>query len=375
MLLLESGIYLSVYLIVAICAVLDSLIKNKLVKLSLLMLSGVTIIAMITFRWNIGTDWDAYYQYFLANVGGGAIGSELDDHFDMGYKLLNASVALITSDYNIFLLVTTLSSTGIVCYLLWTHTPQPLIGLLVFICSYVPIHFIGSIRRSIALAVTLLSVFIWLKSKKRIVSYFSFLASTAFHKTSILAAPIFLLKPVPWSSPVVLLVLIGAAILGMINISEIILVNVGEAVPKNSEIGLVITLANYSGEYYKLHTPEGLDPFRLSILSLAKKYIFLCFVYLAIKKDVSPSNALIILCKTYVIGVVIYSVFIGAPIIQTIATYYLIFEIFIASLIFDKLSSLQRYLFVVYLIISGYFTFESGLTVYPELFFPYRSVF
>ena len=375
MLINDSGIYLFVYFFVAICAVLDSIIKDRPVKLALLLVSGATVVALIALRWNIGTDWDAYHQYFLANINGVVYGSELVDHFDIGYRYLNTFVALITSHYTVFLLITTLLSTGIVCYLLWKHTDHPTIGFFVFLCSYVPIHFMGSIRRSIAISFALLSIFICLKAKGKFISFFTMVASTAFHKTSLVAVPVLFLKPTPWRNIVVFIFLGGTAFLGFVNISELTLLKIGEVAPKDSEIGLLITIANYSGDNYKLHTPDSLDPIRQSVLSLVKKYVFFYFLYNAAKNKKMHSSINIVLYKIYVIGVCIYSVFIGAPIIQTISTYYLVIEVFLAAILFGHLSGVRKIMFIVFLAASGFLAFESGLSVYPDLFFPYKSIF
>jgi hypothetical protein len=371
----DSLIYLFVYVFVAICALLDSIIKDKPVKLALLLASGATVVSLIALRWNIGTDWDAYHQYFLANVSGGVDESELVDHFDVGYRYLNALVALTTRDYTVFLLITTLLSTGVVCYLLGKHTDHPSIGFFVFLCSYVPIHFTGSIRRSIAISFAMLSVFAYLKVKSGFASYFYMVASFAFHKTSLAAIPILFLKPIPWRTSIVFMFLLGTAFLGLINTSEFVLLKIGEVAPKDSEIGLLITIANYSGEYYKLHTPDDLDPFRQSALSLVKKYIFLYFLYKAAKNIKTHSSADVVLYKIYLIGVCIYSVFIGAPLIQIISTYYLVFEVFLAANFFGYLNNIHKIMFVTFLASSGFLSFDSGLSVYSDLFFPYKSIF
>jgi len=365
------------YLILFICISLFAFVElfniNKIIKYYLFLTSSLLIITLVSIRWEIGTDWDNYLTFFISRVNGS--GSSFEYYFDTGYVLLNDVIAFLSSKYTIFLIISTILSSGLIFILLGKYTANPNIGLLIFYGSYLPIHFVGSVRRSIALSFVILFLITFTVYKEKIKSSLFFIVAFLFHKTSIVTFPLFFIKSKPYKLKSISLVFLVTLTLGVLNISELLMTRIKDFLPNETSIGVFVTLGNYAGDIYKEHTPESIDPIKQSMLSLIKKYIMFIFFYLAIRRGYFKSALEGKLYNLYALGVGVYSLFIGAPILQTLAIYYLIFEIFLASILIDKLKKYEKIIFFIFLFLSSFLSYQSGLSVYPELFFPYKTIF
>ena len=49
------------------------------------------------FRWNIGTDWRSYYDYFSSH--------SIDSYYEIGYSLFSFFISSLTDNYTIFILI------------------------------------------------------------------------------------------------------------------------------------------------------------------------------------------------------------------------------------------------------------------------------
>lgn len=98
-------------------------------------------------RWEIGTDWEPYYDFFR-----GASNS----HFEPGYVLLNWIVGAIWDNYTFFLLC----FAGVTYYILYRflslHAIHPLMALCLYYCEMM--GSMGSNRSILAMFVCLLSL-------------------------------------------------------------------------------------------------------------------------------------------------------------------------------------------------------------------------
>ncbi|EHP83988.1 hypothetical protein GeomeDRAFT_3317 [Geobacter metallireducens RCH3] len=363
-------VYILLFVFVAVSAFVSSLCQDKALKFILFSASTFFMSAIIAFRWEIGTDWNSYYEYFVGIKNGS--GSSYDNHFDIGFYLLNFVIANINGNYTIFLIVTTVLSTVLVNYIIYKKSNNPHLGQLIFLGNYLPIHFMGSIRRSIAITFVFLFLIYSIQYKNKIKSYIIMMFAFAQHKTSIIGITK-LIVPKKRFSVKVIIALIGAAYfinyIGLIDLilEKLLMITVG-----GPDIGLVKTIANYSGENYKLYSPENVNPQMQSLLSMIKKIIYLFFFTRGLARN---SNSLDdISLNIYVIGIMIYTLFIGAMVIQVLSVYFLFMEVLLASRVYSKLRLYEKRVFLIYILVISYASYDSNLSVFPELFSPYRSV-
>ena len=99
----DGYIYLILFLFLWFNSILESSVQISKYKYFLFSLSSIILISFIGFRWETGTDWEAYKDLFdtlqldwsfLFNVY----------HFDIGYVLFNALIKLFSNDYTLFLI-------------------------------------------------------------------------------------------------------------------------------------------------------------------------------------------------------------------------------------------------------------------------------
>ena len=363
--------YLLLYFVVAISAVSNSFSRDRVLKFISYCFTTLLITAFVAFRWEIGTDWDAYYDLFKSIAEGFA--GENVEHFDLGFVFINYVISLINDSYTFFLICTTILSTILVSYILFKYSETPHLGQLLFLGTYLPIHFTGSIRRSIAIAFIFSCVILLFEIKSKKLSILSLLFAILQHKTAVVGALFYIIPKHRFSIKLTSIIVVIASVLGAVGVSDILLTLIKNMVPENSEIGFFITISNYAGEYYKEYAPQNVDPVLLSTISLAKKIIYLLFFNLALKRKSSQLDD--VMYNLYVVGVGLYSLLIGAMVIQVLAIYFLFFEVMLVSRSFTRLLPIEKGMFLLYILLSSFMSFYAGLSVYPELFFPYKSIF
>ena len=350
----------------------NSLNRDNSLKFVSYCMTTLLIAAFVAFRWDLGTDWEAYYNFFegISN----ATGSIDELHFDVGYTIINHVSSFISNSYTFFLICTTLLSSVLVSYIIYRFSENPHLGQLVFLGTYLPIHFIGSIRRSIAITFVFVALMIAVKAKNKIsFSFVALLFAFLQHKTAIIGVFFYIIPKHRFTIRTTSIVVLTTWILGTIGIANILLVALGKLFADAPAVGLIITILNYSGEFAKGYAPQNIDPYMLSTISMLKKVVFLIFFNLALKRETTEFDD--VMYNVYVLGVGLYSLFIGAPIVQVIAIYFLFFEVMLVSRSFSRLKLFEKGVFMLYVVLGSYLSFQSGLSVYPELFYPYKSVF
>jgi len=196
-----------VYFFVAIVLFLFSLSfenrKYSKKQLSLICLTSAIFLALFEgLRWEIGTDWDPYYQYFrfLDN-----------EHNEIGYYYITKAIRLFTDKYTFYLLLQAFFFYLTFAAFIIKHSDNPGISLTILYCSFLP--FWGCNRQFLALTIIILSIDFVLRRK--FLPFFLCVAiATSMHTTAIIFAPVYFLYNFQYKSSFVVVASIVAIYVG-----------------------------------------------------------------------------------------------------------------------------------------------------------------
>lgn len=379
-------IYIVLYLILLLTSTVDIFPEiEKKNKLYILFICVVVLTLFRGLRWQTGTDWDQFY-YCFENVEWSNLTSydrygDGTERMEVGYMVLNR-VIRIFGDYTLFLILTNLFLVGtwaILSYKLVPQKPIMTFSLIVVSNMFFPVR--------LQLAV---GFFVWalyaLYKKKFIMAFLIAFLSYYIHKSAILMLP-FLFILTKNIKPIYLLLFTFMSLLGNVlsfYLSSLIV-----------ELSLFISLvdpnlaSNLLG-YSDYEIAGGSEKSMISIIvsflfSLLLMILFIYsrrLLYISVLKRQSPFSDIRkfnIFLNSFLIFTIAYKFF-SAPMLanfQRISEFFTlgcpICFMMTYSLLEKKLS--QNILFPIFALFFLY-KFKSLLnTPYPDLMFPYVSVF
>ena len=172
------------------------------------LLALVVLTVMIGFRYRVGGDWGAYFEY-LAFARQGDILEALR-HDDPGYRLLN-EIGLLTGWDMVF--VNTVSglifATGLLAFC--RSLPRPWLALAVAVPYLVIVVSMGYTRQSIAIGLVMLGL-VALGRRRAVMFIFWVLVAALFHRSAIIMLPVVALTATRNRWLIVLLVMITGVI-------------------------------------------------------------------------------------------------------------------------------------------------------------------
>jgi hypothetical protein len=159
------GLYILLLLISIAISILDFSNLNKKYKYLALLLFGGMCAILSGVRWQTGTDWDLYYDFYHDN---NTLSDFLGDannpgRIESGYGLINYLHAQLFDDYNLFMLFIAAVIISIKMRWIIKYTKYPLIASMVYFTTYAGDIFF--IRQYLAVAIVLLSFDFIIKKK------------------------------------------------------------------------------------------------------------------------------------------------------------------------------------------------------------------
>lgn len=359
----ENGsVYFIVYILLYCFAFLGSTRQLKNGTSLFLFFSTTLIILFLGLRWECGTDW-ATYKYLFDSL-------ELDwtfvinvYRFEFGYVLLNYFVKLASTDYTIFLLVNATLTIIPLAYLLKKESPYPNLSFLLFYSIYFLPHFMGSNRRMIAIVLVLFAFYYLYNSEKKKYFLFIFLAFL-FHKSSIIGLFIYFIYNKNFNMKYILIGLVICVLIGITGLPTKVIQMLSSFLSSNY---LINSLLYYSTE------SVGNVSLSQMLLALARRSIFLVLYLYVLKKNKVDSFTMYFF-YIYILGFMIYSLFLGYPILQVATTYLAIVEIILFARMFTYLNFRPKIFVFSFLLFYCFVQLLTGLAVYPDEYMPYRSV-
>jgi transmembrane protein EpsG len=325
---------------------------------------SVTFLLLTVFlsvRWETGTDWDSYFEYF----------HELDNYrnFEIGYVLENEAIRLFTDNFTLFLFInSTIAIIPIAMFIRNECKGSTTLACAIFYSYYYVITYFGSDRRIVAIALCVLAAMQLLEQRRRL-AFALIVAAACFHYSAMLCMLYFPLEQFQWSRR-------QAWRLGFWAVTGGMLLYL--ALPLLMSIGIFQQPLTRAAEYLIVDTSvEGYDKSTLSVLSIAKRLLIIGFIAFSIVKNRRQASSRdVFFANSYFLSFAIYlcSELVIGDIFKTFTIYFSIFEIaLIPNLImaYNRRSRVVLYgLFVAYLCYQTYSaTFGNP---FVELYIPYR---
>lgn len=203
-------IYISLFFLLAIFSCIDFSNKNK-EKYSTLIIATILLVLLSGLRYETGTDWEVYFDYFNSETKIG------EHYFEIGYQILNNIVRYFTDNYNILLTIIALFI-ALIAYIIARYSNFPLLALVGFY-SLMFVVFLGGNRQAIAIALSIFSLRFIINRKLFKFLSVIFLASL-FHFSVWLFTPVYFLAKKRFSSYFLFSLCIVSLILGQLSLQS-----------------------------------------------------------------------------------------------------------------------------------------------------------
>lgn len=354
--------------------VFDFYYISKSYKLFFVCLIGIVLILVGGLRWETGTDWNSYYNFFTNNYS-------YDDFtsfdFEYLYAVLAFTIKQFSDSYSIFLLVFCSLTISLKLYGFCKISNYNFIFLTILLYYANQLGDVSSNRQSLAMSFVLVSLYFVINKRLilfLVTTYIAFL----FHASAII---FFLAIPLIYVNitrrKLIFLILIGFCIglyittTGSNNaIFNILLGGDGHIASKMSEYQEINEMGNSS-------TGSAIDPKISYILGLSRRCLVLIPALIFYDKLSSEHKNFKLLINMYVFGSLIYLIF--SPIIQVLnrlAAYFDLTEFFLLPL-FVTLPK-QKYIRIsiyILLVLFAFAKFYSTIMSFWTYYTPYKLCF
>ncbi len=360
--------YIFTFILLFVSSIIESFEIKKISKTLFISLI-IYLIIHDSIRWETGTDWKNYYDYFSNCLNSGSNTMS----FSIGYVILNVIVRSISDNYTLFLFSHALIVYTFLSYSIYKLSPRPIFSLLLYYGIMLP--YLGMNRQIIALVLCLFSLIYLLNNNKR-TFIFGVIIASLFHTSCLLfLIAIFLLKEIKTKTLVIsLLLVIILALFGVINKLPLNLIYIFASDDPMSTINKI----GFYAENNYLNTNIF-----FTILAIFKRLIWIIITFLILKYTRFRNNNLILFFNLYFFGSLTYILF-NNTILQIIVArgliYFNVFEIFVISymLLLNK-GIFYRTVLVSILTFYSYLGVVKGFNFYKEdlgedIFRPYKSV-
>lgn len=337
-----------------------SFVQNKNFKLFVLFCGFIYLVFFCSMRWQTGTDWIPYYDDFM-NPG-------TRHDFEIGYVTYVNTLRMFTNSYTFFLFVTTAIPVLLVflgCYNFSKNLTLTILSICVFYSYYYLGSFFGAERRIIAIGISFYALMQYVNGKRYQAFSLILLAST-FHVSSLSTLAIFLINK-----------------LSLKSYKKSIVLGVVLAIPLSVYFsGIISQFINYIPIEiikYKLtvYTENAQNYGTLSIFGIFKRLLVCALFFYVLATDIQNCKKIEFLVKNYVFGCLVYLLLSPiSPMFSVISIYFTMVEILLVPLVIMRLGvfTIMPVLILLFVAYLSYQTF-SILNSYPELFYPYISVF
>lgn len=357
-------LYLLIFISIFACAFLDSYYRlDKKSRIFLYAGFMCTFWFMSFLRWECGTDWQSYLDFFET---GGSLQNYLDGPMELTFTLINWAVASTTNSYTLllFLLSCIIFSTNY--YIIKKYSPCLFISLLLFFAlDRGDVFFV---RQTISTSICLFSLKYVIEEKK-IHFFLCVLFAYTFHASAILFLIAYFVYHYKLTKRSFIFLIIATIVLSLF--STLLMQFIGPFLGGRFEA----KLARYLGEEEMYGMGHSL--FEAIVRGIINRAIFIAlfgYVYLKYRKE----KILTGLINIYILSISLFFVFTPLSIsLYRICKPFEAVQFIIIGLSMAKFNRLTRCLILpflgFYLFVRFYMNTISG--GFAEYYVPYRSVF
>ncbi|MFV8327794.1 EpsG family protein [Flavobacterium sp. ZS1P14] len=324
----------------------------------------VILVFQVGFRWKTGTDWPPYLNHFNNTFELSDTLISILSGFEPGYAFFVLLVKKMSDDYTVFLVIHTLIYYFLVFHAFKKLSPFYFTSLMIFYVTTLGV--MGSNRQLIALAICLYSLK-YIIDKNAFKFFLLIGIAFLFHSTALIFCVFFFLnKDIRkiW----IIGVLFLSFILGKTNLPFFIFSFVGNSIGGAS--------AN-KADFYTEGAKDFLAENPLGIFGLIKRLFFLVLFSLNYNFLTAKLKYYKLIFNGYYFGLIFYFLFSSTLLILVNrgSLYFNVMECFLlASQFLIIKTRLERsYILVLLLVVCVFLLFQS-ISVYSDLFVPYKGI-
>jgi len=317
---------------------------------------------MSSLKWERGTDWIAYSQFF------NNIETFPEGQYERFYTLLNKITHSILPDYTFFLFIQSILVYIPMAYVIHKYSPYPIFTLLIWFS----IGFAGifSVRQTIAISLILFS-YKYIIDRKFIPFLVIVMTASMFHRTALIFIPAYFLYDHYFSKKNIFIILIISFCIGGI---------LAFLLQKLAGIGMgiiTIKLNAYLDADKTDSVGSNFTPFQTMIRGISYRLVIFLLIVFYLFEYYKKNQQIRYLLNLYFYGIIIFIVLV--PIAVGFGRFAVFFEIF-QILLFPQFLSLMKNRInknITFFILCVYFVFrlQSNIFAYKDLYIPYKSVF
>lgn len=325
------------------------------------------------FRWETGSDWKVYLEFFQ----GLTVNYGIDKSpFEIGYTLFMYLIRLFTDDYNVYLIFHAIVFYSCFFYCIIKVSNYPFVSILVFYSIILP--YLGMNRQFLAMGLYAVGL-VFLLQNKKIAFVGLIVLGFLFHHTAILGLIALLCNKKLKSIHIIVLILIaiGISYSGIINKLALSLVGLNN-IEDNGQTGEKLAAYTSEAAYTSLSIIS-------TLLSLLKKLLWIGLVLAFKNKIENKDSKFYILFNLYLAGTFLYLIFNGSlfqVLVSRALLYFNITEMFIIPYVLTIFK--QNYgKLIIMIILSLYccINIQKGFRNYDsngqksDFFEPYKGIF
>lgn len=318
---------------------------------------GLIMVFLAGMRWETGTDWPNYLQFFN-NIEKIPL---WHSHMEIGYEfLVRAFKALFDEKYTPFLFFCAAFIVFFTYKATYKQSPYPIFSLFLLL-SYSLVGSGFGVRQDLSISLTLLSLtFIQQRSFYKF-AFLIFIASL-IHNSAIIFFPAYYLYTLKWNLLTVL-IFIGVILLGIF-LSESLMSTFGSMVSeRKTEL------------YMELGTESTEDPYSSLVKGLSGRFLFflICVPLVSYKDRSDPHYNGVF--NIYVFGIIIYALFTPLNLVfSRLARPYDIFQILIIPLAYVQANRFYKLIIIAIIFAFSIFKFSTTIRSDAGVFVPYKTV-
>ncbi len=370
--------YIFLFSLFSILCFLDLCNIKTEFKIELICSVAFIIIFLSAIRWENGTDWRPYYDFFTYNYTISDFLNDIAHPFERGYAVINYLVKTLWNEYSFFLfveavIIVTLKYSTMLKYAVFPFTTV----LLNFAASNADLF---PVRQSIAISICIFSIKYIINCKK-VKFLCSVLFASTFHITALFFLPAYKIYYLKISRKTLLSVLCLSFMLGMTaEFKNILFENLQVLLGKflGNDLLAAKLLAYGQIQSSGISISDVYSTEVVAWLSLARRFMFApVLIYFLHRFQKVDSNFKGMLNLTW-FGYTTYCIFFPFSVIiaSRLSVYYFIFEIFsipFILLLFRGWKNKAILLIVIYLYCGIKYAY--GISLAYGAFIPFHTIF
>lgn len=356
--------YITIFTLLALFSLIEIIGLDKKQNLIYYFVFCLLLFVLSFIRWETGTDWESYYNYFIS------INDSIDDNynFEIGFRFLAHLIAAFSNNYTIFLFIQAMilflfQSVGII-----KLSVYPLYSL--FFLWSIQFANILFVRQWIAVSILFFSIS-FIKNRKIIPFVLCVLLAILFHRTSFIFLFAWWIFKLNISKKVMIITLVSSVFFSFLleKLIEVLSGGFGNVIRSKIDI--------YMNSDYNEELNADLNIYVLIIKGFANKFFIIFLSFYFYESIITRYPQFKGYLNIYWFGAIIYFCTISISIVLVRFSYtFDIIQIILLPFCFKVINSPVKKI-LLFLIVGVYFflRFEQALSgPYKDELVPYKTI-